>query len=113
MTTSKIVRFHELGEADVLKFESVEDEPLAPDEVRIKVAAFGLNRAECLLRMGRYLERPRLPSRIGYEASGTILEIPANAAANCQFEVGDKITVLPCFSMVPLWRLRPNRSRAA
>ena len=42
----KIIRFHETGGADVLK---VEDLPLAEPgegEVRLKVDAIGLNRAE-------------------------------------------------------------------
>jgi NADPH:quinone reductase len=95
---AKIVRFHELGGAEVLKIEEVPDAPLAADEARIKVKAIGLNRAEVLLRQGRYLERPRLPSRIGYEASGEILELGADAAG-LGFAVGDKISVMPCFSM--------------
>jgi len=95
---AKIVRFHELGTAEVLKIEEAADAPLADDEARIKVAAIGLNRAECLFRQGRYLDRPRLPSRIGYEASGTISELGA-AGKEAGFAVGDKISVIPCFSM--------------
>ena len=76
---AKIVRFHELGSADVLKIEEVPDGQLGADEARIKVSALGLNRAEVLLRQGRYLERPRLPSRVGYEASGVITELGADA----------------------------------
>jgi NADPH:quinone reductase-like Zn-dependent oxidoreductase len=94
-----IVRFHELGDADVLKIEEVADKQLAPDEARIKVSALGLNRAEVLLRQGRYLERPRFPSRIGYEASGVITELGAEAL-QAGFAVGDKISVVPCFSQV-------------
>lgn len=94
-----IVRFHELGAADVLKIEEVADMPLGADEARIKVSALGLNRAEVLLRQGRYLERPRFPSRIGYEASGVITELGAGARQS-GFAVGDKISVVPCFSQV-------------
>jgi NADPH:quinone reductase-like Zn-dependent oxidoreductase len=46
----KIVRFHATGDADVLK---VEDLPLAEPgdgEVRLKVEAIGLNRAEVMYR---------------------------------------------------------------
>jgi NADPH:quinone reductase-like Zn-dependent oxidoreductase len=71
-TMSKIIRFHETGGADVLK---IEDLPLAEPgegEVRLKVEAIGLNRAEIMFRRGQYLEDPKLPSRLGYEASGTI-----------------------------------------
>jgi NADPH:quinone reductase len=52
MNSSQQVRFYELGGAGVLKTETV---PIAdPDrgEVRIKVAAIGLNRAENLYRSG-------------------------------------------------------------
>ena len=94
---AKIVRFHELGSADVLKIEEVPDGQLGADEARIKVSALGLNRAEVLLRQGRYLERPRLPSRVGYEASGVITELGADAK-ELGFAVGDKISVVPCFS---------------
>jgi len=54
----KIVRFHATGDADVLK---VEDSPLtepAGGEVRLKVEAIGLNRAEVMYRRGQYLETP-------------------------------------------------------
>jgi NADPH:quinone reductase-like Zn-dependent oxidoreductase len=69
---SKIVRFHQAGAAEVLQIEEIPEVEPGPDEVRIRVHALGLNRAEVLLREGRYLEKPVLPSRIGYEASGVI-----------------------------------------
>jgi len=49
----------------------LEDEPLkepSDGEVRLKVEAIGLNRAEVGFRAGKYLELP-FPST-GYEASG-------------------------------------------
>ena len=72
MATAKIVRFHQVGDASVLELE---EHPLVapgPGEVRIKVQAIGLNRAEIMYREGKYLEAPTFPSRIGYEAAGTI-----------------------------------------
>ena len=54
----KIVRFHTTGDAEVLK---IEDLPLAEPgngEVRLKVEAIGLNRAEVMYRRGQYLETP-------------------------------------------------------
>ncbi len=51
----KIIRFHETGGANVLK---VEDLPLiepGEGEVRLKVEAIGLNRAEVMFRQGQYL----------------------------------------------------------
>ena len=44
-------------------------------EVRIRIEAIGLNRAEVMFRQGAYLEQPQLPSLIGYEASGIVEEV--------------------------------------
>lgn len=93
----KQVVFHELGGADVLK---VEDQPLrdpGAGEVRLKVAAIGLNRAEVMFRMGQYLEQPKFPSRIGYEAAGTVDAIGDGVEG---LAVGDRVSTIPAFSMV-------------
>jgi NADPH:quinone reductase-like Zn-dependent oxidoreductase len=53
---NKNVRYNQTGAVDVLKLENM---PLSePDkgEVRLKVEAFGLNRAEVMFRQGQYLE---------------------------------------------------------
>jgi NADPH:quinone reductase-like Zn-dependent oxidoreductase len=68
----KIIRFYEMGDANVLK---IEDLPLAEPgegEVRLQVEAIGLNRAEVMFRQGQYLENPEFPSRLGYEAAGFV-----------------------------------------
>ena len=52
---SKIIRFHETGEADVLKVEDVPLTEPGDGEVRLKVEAIGLNRAEVMFRRGQYL----------------------------------------------------------
>ena len=52
---------------------------------RSRVAAIGLNRAEVMFREGKYPEKPVFPSRIGYEASGTIDAVGAGVAG---FAVG-------------------------
>ena len=49
---TRIVRFHETGEAEVLKIEEVPLEEPKANEVRIKVEAIGLNRAEVAFRAG-------------------------------------------------------------
>lgn len=93
----KIVRFYEFGSADVLKLE---EEPLrepGAGEVRLKVEAIGLNRAEVGFRAGRYLELPEtFPSTLGYEASGTIDAIGESVAG---FQIGDRVSTIPAFSM--------------
>lgn len=93
----KIVRFYEFGSADVLKLE---DEPLkepGAGEVRLKVEAIGLNRAEVGFRAGRYLELPEtFPSTLGYEASGIINAIGEGVTG---FQIGDRVSTIPAFSM--------------
>jgi len=111
---SKIVRFHQTGSAEVLSFDNmVEPEPRA-GEVLIRVHALGLNRAEVLLRQGRYLEKPILPSRIGYEASGVITALGAGVEG---FSLGERVSTVPCFSQTKYgvygeWAVVPARCLA-
>ena len=58
----KIVRFHQTGGADVLQFDELPTPVPQQGEVRIRVEAIGLNRAEVMFRQGAYLEHPQLPS---------------------------------------------------
>lgn len=93
---AKVVRFHETGDAEVLK---IEEQPLpspAPGEVRLRVHAIGLNRAEVMFRRGRYLANPQLPSQIGYEASGIVEAVGMGVDSEM---VGKKFSTIPCFNM--------------
>src|SRR5580704_794262 len=93
---TKVVRFHEFGGPEVLRFESLEvGEPRA-GEVRVRIEAIGINRAEVGFRSGGYIEKAKLPARIGYEASG-VVEARGEGVKN--FSVGEPICVLPSFSM--------------
>ena len=94
--TVKIVRFHETGGPDVLKLEKV---PLPePDtgEVRLRVHAIGLNRAEVMFRLGHYLVTPQLPSKIGYEASGVVEAV--GSGVNPEM-ISKKFSTVPCFDL--------------
>ncbi len=93
---TKIIRFHETGGADVLK---IEDLPLAEPgegEVRLKVEAIGLNRAEVMFREGQYLEDPEFPSRLGYEAAGIVDAVGPGTEG---IQIGDRVSTIPSFSM--------------
>jgi NADPH:quinone reductase len=93
----RIVRFHEVGSADVLKLEELPLAEPGESEVRIKVEALGLNRAEVAFRYGQYLETPQLPSQLGYEAAGIIDAVGTGVTG---FNVGDRVSSIPSFSMV-------------
>jgi NADPH:quinone reductase-like Zn-dependent oxidoreductase len=92
--TAKIVRFHKLGEADVLQVENLPLPQPGAGEVRIRVKAIGLNRAEVMFRMGRYLTQPQLPSLLGYEASGTVEAVGPEVDKGL---VGKIVSTVPAF----------------
>ncbi len=91
---ARIVRFHQSGGPEVLKIEHEEVPPPKAGEVRIAVKALGLNRAESMFRLDRYLEKPRYPARLGYEAAGTIEAIGDGVQG---LKVGDAVSTIPAF----------------
>ncbi len=97
MPTVKIVRFHKTGGPEVLQLDEFPLPEPAAGEVRLRVKAIGLNRAEVMFRMGRYLQAPKLPSKIGYEASGIVEAVGPNVDKSW---IGKTVSTVPGFSMV-------------
>jgi len=93
---TKVIRFHETGGPDVLQYEDVEVANPGAGEVRVKVEAIGLNRAEAMFRSGAYLEDPQLPAGIGYEGAGIVDSVGEGVEG---FAEGDAVSVIPAFSM--------------
>jgi NADPH:quinone reductase-like Zn-dependent oxidoreductase len=71
----RVVVITKHGAPDVLKVEERPDPPLSAGEVRIGVAAAGINFADVMARVGLYQDAPKPPCVVGYEAAGTILEL--------------------------------------
>lgn len=90
----RVVRFHKIGGPEVLQIDDVEVPPPGKGEVRIQVKALGLNRAESMFRSGQYLEAPTFPSRIGYEASGTVESVGPGVTG---LKPGDVVSTIPAF----------------
>lgn len=68
----KAVRFHETGDAQVLRYEDVEVPRPGTGEVRVRVAGSAYNPADGGMR-GGFLPIPiTLPHTPGYDASGTV-----------------------------------------
>src|ERR1019366_6616093 len=63
------------GGPGVLQVQERPDPPLGPGQVRIVVAAAGINFADVMARMGLYPDAPKTPCVVGYEVAGTILEL--------------------------------------
>src|SRR5271165_494555 len=93
---ARVVRFHETGGPEVLKIEELEVPPPGQGEVQIRIHALGLNRAEEMFRRGQYLEEPKLPARLGYEAAGTVAAIGPGVQG---FQIGDAVSTIPSFSL--------------
>jgi NADPH:quinone reductase-like Zn-dependent oxidoreductase len=89
---AKVVRIHTLGGPEVLQIEELSVGEPGEGEVRIRVEAVGLNRAEAMYRAGRYPTKPQLPSLIGYEGVGTIEALGPGVEG---FAVGERVCVLP------------------
>ena len=85
---SKVVRIYEQGAANVLKIEESHVKRLNSNEVMIEHSYAGLNFIDINQRNGAYPLK-NLPSIMGMEASGTIVEKGSNVS---KFNIGDKVT---------------------
>ena len=68
----RAIRIRETGGPEVLRLETVDPEPLGPRQVRIRQTAIGVNFIDTYDRSGLY--PVALPSGIGREAAGVVLE---------------------------------------
>ena len=88
--------FEQAGEPEVLQYRDVEVPAPAPHELRIAVKAIGVNRAESMWRRDDYIEPVSYPAGLGYEAAGLVEAVGAEVKG---FSVGDKVNLIPSFSM--------------
>jgi NADPH:quinone reductase-like Zn-dependent oxidoreductase len=93
---SRTIRFARAGGPEVL--ETIETQVPAPgaSEVRIKVKAIGINRAESMWRNDAYIEPVKFPAGLGYEAAGIVEAVGRDVRG---FAPGDAVNVIPSFSM--------------
>jgi NADPH:quinone reductase-like Zn-dependent oxidoreductase len=92
----KVVRFHQLGGPENLKIEDLPLREPGRGEVRLRVQAVGLNRAEAMFYRGMYLEEPKLPSGLGYEAAGVVDAVGPDIDTDW---IGKSVATIPAFSM--------------
>src|SRR5947209_627401 len=92
----KLIRFHETGGPEVLKIEDVTPQQPGKGEVRLKVQAIGLNRAESMFYRGQYLYQPKLPAGLGYEAAGVVEAVGPGLDESW---IGKRVSVIPAFSL--------------
>jgi NADPH:quinone reductase-like Zn-dependent oxidoreductase len=93
---ARTVRFHEIGGPDVMRLEDLDPGEPGSREVRIRVDAIGINRAESLFRSGQYIEPVKqLPARLGNEAAGVIEAVGPEVTG---IQKGQAVSVVPNFS---------------
>jgi NADPH2:quinone reductase len=84
----RAIRFHSLGEPDVLKHEEAPDPTAQPGHVVVRVRAAGVNFADTAFRRGKYFVRPRFPQIPGMELAG---EVAALGEGVSGLAVGDRV----------------------
>ena len=92
----KGIRFSEVGGPEVLELQDVSVREPGSGEVKLRVEAVGLNRAESMYFHGRYMEQPQLPSGLGYEAVGVVTAVGPDGDAA---QVGKRYGTVPGYSM--------------
>ncbi len=81
----------EPGGPEVLSLAEVDDAVAGPDEVLLRVAAAGINRADLLQRQGHYPPPPGASPLMGLECSGTVEALGAEVSG---WSVGDEVCAL-------------------
>jgi NADPH:quinone reductase-like Zn-dependent oxidoreductase len=92
----RVIKFAKAGGPEVLEFIEMEVPAPGPQEVRIKVKAIGINRAESMWRNDKYVESPIFPAGLGYDAAGIVDAVGKDVA---DFAVGDAVSTIPAFSL--------------
>jgi NADPH:quinone reductase-like Zn-dependent oxidoreductase len=93
---SRTITFAKAGGPEVLEFIETHVPAPGPNEVRIKVQAIGINRAESMWRKDKYIEPVKFPAGLGYEAAGIVDTVGKDVT---DFAVGDAVSTIPAFSL--------------
>ena len=93
---SRTIKFAKAGGPEVLQFIETEVPSPGPNEVRIKVKAIGINRAESMWRNDMYIEPVNFPACLGYEAAGLVDQVGGEVRS---IALGEEVDVIPSFSM--------------
>jgi NADPH:quinone reductase-like Zn-dependent oxidoreductase len=93
---SRTVKIARAGGPEVLEIVETQVPAPGPSELRIKVKAIGINRAESMWRNDNYIEPVKFPAGLGYEAAGIVEAVGRDIKG---FAPGDAVNVIPSFSM--------------
>lgn len=104
----KVVRVHQYGGLEALKYEEIPVPEPGEGEARVKIEAIGVNFIDVYHRIGRY--QGSLPLTLGQEAAGTVDAVGPNVK---EVKPGDRVVFASVqgtyaeFALAPVWRLVP------
>ena len=84
----KAVRVRQFGDPDAMQTEEIEAPEPGSGQVRIEIAAAGVNPVDSYIRAGTYHLRPALPYTPGMDGAGRIDALGPEAG---QFAIGDRV----------------------
>src|SRR6059058_442457 len=87
----RAIVFDDFGDESVLRIGDVESRAMSSGELRIRVRATALNRADLLQREGHYPPPPGASPILGMECAGEVMEIGADVRG---WNVGDRAMAL-------------------
>src|SRR5882757_3610625 len=93
---SRTIKFAKAGGPEVLEFIETQVPAPGPREVRIKVKAIGINRADSMWRNDKYTEPAKFPAGLGYDAAGIIDAVGKDVT---DLNVGDTVSTIPAYSL--------------
>ena len=98
-----VVRIHQYGGPEELRFETVDPGKPGAGEVRLKQTAVGLNYIDTYHRTGLY-KLASLPAAIGVEGAGVVTDVGAGVS---DLKVGDRVAYTGCVGSYATDRLAP------
>lgn len=93
---SRIIRFHQFGPAEVLRYEQQDMPKPGPGEVLIGVNAIGISWNDVLWRQDLAPRDAQLPSGLGSEIAGEVLAVGGEVNG---FAVGDRVASFPAHDL--------------
>src|SRR5262250_2603310 len=87
----RAILIREPGGEDVLTVGDAPPPALGPADVRIRISATSVNRADLMQRQGMYPPPPGASDILGLECAGTIAELGPDARG---FAMGDRVMAL-------------------
>ena len=96
LRVARAVVIEQTGGPEVMKIVDLDVGEPAEGEVRLRVEASGVNRADQMMRTGTFAYQPTLPARLGIEAAAVVDAVGPGVT---EFSVGDEVLTAAIIAM--------------